>query len=616
MRIVYDTESDGLREKATKLWCFVCKDVDTGEVYTWEHTSETPLREFLEGLGAIEEMICHNQIGFDLILLKELAGWEPSKDTLIVDTLLLSRLLNPDRKRPTNYKGRGGPHSLDCWGYRCSRWKPEHEEWSKYSKEMLHRCTEDVHINHLTYMSLLAEQGDKGEWDESIALEHSMAKIMTQQEINGVYFNTEQAEKYVEELSAKVQAIDDYLLPSLPHKVRQRGATVNDPFTAKGDYSKKYREDISYCSGPFTRITIDPFDLGSIASVKAYLLEHGWEPDMWNISKKTGERASPKLEGSFRGVSGDLPSKVKERITLRHRKSQIEGWIKNVRDDHRLTAGANTCGTNTGRMRHQNVVNVPKANSNAEGLIWNTDDQKDFFGTQMRSLFCVEPGADTSMVGHDAAGLELRMLAHYMKDDKYIEEILHGDIHTYNQEAAGLPTRDLAKSFIYALNYGAGDEKLGSIAGGGSVLGGKLRRTFLRTLPKLETLLRSVKRAAAKGYLRGLDGRRVWMRRDSSGKVMTHKALNTLLQHSGSILMKKSSIILWEELIPQYPELQKNAKKVIDMHDESQAEILNKYVELYCKLAVQSIVEAGEYYKLRIPMDADTNVGDNWACTH
>jgi DNA polymerase-1 len=614
MRLVFDLEANGLYQEATKIWCVVAKDIDTQEVYTWNHLEKKKKRpDFLEKATTL---ICHNLIQYDLEVMKKLWGWSPKVGTEIIDSLLLSRLLNPDRRRPTNYHGKGGPHSLDCWGYRCGREKPVHDEWTKYSKEMLHRCTEDVEINYLTYLSLLVEMGEDNEWDESVALEHSMATIMTQQEINGVYFNTEQAKEYVEELTKKIETIDGELLPLLPSKVKQRGATVQQPFTTKGEYTKKYREDISYCSGPFTRVTFEPFNLGSVSVVKDYLLKHGWIADTWNFSKKTGERTSPKLEGEFRGVSGNLPTKVKERLTLRHRRSQIEGWLKHVRTDHRITAGANTCGTNTGRMRHRTVVNVPKANSNSEGLIWDTSKQKDFFGTQMRSLFCVEPNAGTVMVGHDAAGLELRMLAHYMKDKDYIEEILNGDIHTFNQQAAGLPTRDLAKSFIYALNYGAGDEKLGSLAGGGITLGRELRRTFLRTLPKLETLLRSVKRASTKGYLRGLDGRRVWMRRDPSGKVMTHKALNTLLQHSGSILMKKSSVILWDELIPQHPELQKNVKKVIDMHDESQAEVKIEYVELYCKLAVQSIVKAGEYYNLRIPMDADTNVGTTWAETH
>ena len=612
MRLVFDLEADGLYFEATKIWCICAKDIDTGMVYTWSVDDKITISSFLAyTLDLATELIGHNIIQYDLEVLKKLQGF--TTDAKITDTLVLSRLLNPDRRKPKSFKGKGGPHSLECWGYRLGRWKPEHDEWDKFSWSMFERCSEDMEINHLTLTALIAET-EGHNWKDAIALEHSTAKIITQQEINGVYFNTEQSNKYVEDLTSTIQEIDKDLLPTLPCSVKQRGATVLNPFTAKGAHSKKYREDISYCSGPFCRITITPFNLGSITDVKNYLLDNGWEPDSWNYNKNTGERSSPKLEGSFQGITGELPKKVKERITLRHRRSQIEGWIKNVRSDHRITAGANTCGTNTGRMRHRTVVNVPKANSDKEGLIWDTSKQKDFFGTQMRSLFCVPPDSDYVMIGHDAAGLELRMLAHYMKDEDYIREILTGDIHSHNQKAAGLPTRDSAKSFIYALNYGAGNEKLGSLAGGGEVLGAKLRREFLKALPSLDRLIKNVKRASSKGYLKGLDGRKVWMRRDPDGKVINHKALNTLLQHSGSILMKKSSQILWEELIPLYPDL--DAKKVIDMHDESQAEVNKKDIELYSKLAVQSIVQAGEYYNLRIPMDADVNVGTTWAETH
>jgi DNA polymerase I-like protein with 3'-5' exonuclease and polymerase domains len=94
-----------------------------------------------------------------------------------------------------------------------------------------------------------------------------------------------------------------------------------------------------------------------------------------------------------------------------------------------------------------------------------------------------------------------------MRDENYTKELLTGDIHTANQKSAGLDTRDKAKTFIYAFLYGAGDKKIGSIAGGGVEEGKKLKENFLNNTPSLKKLRERVAKASDKGYLKGLDGR-------------------------------------------------------------------------------------------------------------
>jgi len=623
MKLVFDIETNGLYHEATTAWCISLKDVENpnspvesfynmtlGLPPALKESRSGTLTEALRALDKADVLIGHNIINYDLPILEKLYGWKPRADVRIYDTLVVSRLLHPDRPKPSHYSGKGGPHSLECWGYRTKKAKPSHEDWSCFSKEMLHRNKEDVEINYLTYLQLEAERTG-WDWDKAIDLEHSIAKIITDQEIKGVLFARKRATECVRFLEECITTIDREVVPNLPHSVKQRGATVLQPFTRTGAYTKRYREDISYCSGPFSRIDIIPFDIGSIQQVKAYLLENGWEPEYYNYSRSTGEKSSPKLEGTFKGVDGDLPQQVKKRISILKRKSVIEGWISNVRADGRITACANPCGTNTGRMRHSVVANVPKANSDKEGnLIWCLESQKDYFGTQMRSLFTVP--RHYKMVGHDAKGLELRVLAHYMNDPEFTKEVLSGDIHEFNRKAAGLPTRDAAKTFIYAFIYGAGDAKLGNIIGGSKADGTRIRRKFLKALPNLDKLIKTTKRQATRGYLLGLDGRRVWMRYGDDGRVMTHKALNTLLQCGGSLVMKKSSDILWNELVPK----NMKAYKIIDMHDEGQSQVVGSAVELYSKLAVKSIQLAGEHYNLSIPMDADVKVGTNWAETH
>lgn len=604
MRLVFDTEGNGLLDTITKMWCMVAKDIETGHIYTGISTDY-----IIQILDQADELIGHNIIEYDIPVLEKIIGWTPREDVKITDTLVMSRVLNPDRLTPIGIKG---GHSLDAWGKRLGRYKPKHEDWSKFSEEMLHRCTEDVEINHLVYLELINEMGDH-DWSEALELEHKVAKIIAAQARAGVYFDKDAARSLLDELDKRISDIDEELLPSLPKTVKQNGVTVHKPFKINGEYSKMvcdwFAPLLPPVSGVFSRVEFIEFNLNSDKQTKDYLLEHGWTPTEWNYVKdktqKTGyRRTSPKLtEDSFSSIEGDMPAKLKERLILKHRRSSLKslkndskGWLNNIREDGTIPASANPCGTNTGRMTHSTVVNVPS--SDAE------------YGKEMRSLFRARPGR--VFVGHDAKGLELRMLAHYINDWLYTQKILNGDIHTFNQELARLPTRNDAKTFIYAFIYGAGDNKLGSIIGGGTGDGRAIRNRFLDANPTLRSLITSIKRKSGNGYLNGLDNRKVWMRRGDDGRILRHKALNTLLQSSGAIVMKKS-IVLLDQWIR---EEKLDSIKVIDMHDEGQYDVHPDHVERHMELAAQSIVKAGEHFKLNIPLEADVMRGKNWYHTH
>ena len=640
-RYVFDIETDGLYDEVTQFHVCCTYDLDTEE--EWYSTDP---EEVKAKLSSATELIGHNIIDYDIPCLEKLLGWKPNDRTKITDTLILSRLGNPDRlclPAMSEDGVKAGPHSLAAWGYRVGVGKPEHSDWTEYSEAMLHRCREDVRINARVYDILIEETKDFG---ESIDIEHQVQRIISQQERDGVYFDTERAREYVIELGRRVSSIDQQLAPRLLRKCRQVGVSVNRPFKKDGSLSKMAKDwydtwwqgdfdgadgkrygclfnMTNLIGGPFTRIEWITTDLNSDKQVKEWLFTLGWKPTEWNKSPTTGERTSPKLtEDSFKSLPEDVGESLKERVTWRHRSSQIQGWIDRVRDDHCLPAGANPLGTNTGRMRHRCVVNVPKAStfgkgdSKAGGLwyshVLNDKGEKQPvpFGTEMRSLFTHRPGR--CIVGHDASGLELRMLAHYMNDNEFTEQVLHGDIHSYNQRLAGLPTRDSAKTFIYAFIYGAGDAKLGSIIGGSKADGTKLRNRFLSALPKLGQLINDVKKASKRGFLIGLDGRKIHMRRDSNGDVMDHKALNTLLQSAGAQIMKQSLIMLTKAANDAHLDY----IKVIDMHDEGQADVAVEHAEKYGQLAEQSIRDAGTHFNLNIPLDAEAKIGSNWAETH
>jgi DNA polymerase I len=461
-QLVYDLETDGLLPEVSKIHVCCTYDIDTGE--EWYSTDTI---EIVKQLESADHLICHNQLDYDLPVLEKLFNWKPNEETRITDTLILSRLGNPDRLcHPQQLRDeyKAGPHSLGAWGYRIGVGKPDHEDWSTYSEAMLHRCQADVRINARIYDILREETKDFG---ESIAIEHTIQRLISKQERDGVYFDTEAAEQAVTELGNRIRIIDERLASGLPAHPRRVGVEIKKPFKKDGTLSKAVMDwaeglyttrDTQYniicddnsrvpckgqeatpihnaVSGPFTRIEWVTPDLNSDKQVKEWLLSIGWKPTEWNISPTTGARTSPKLtEDSFDSLPGDTGVLLKERVTWRHRRSQIQGWLDAVRPDGCIGAGANPLGTPTGRMRHRRVVNVPKA--------------ADFvpFGKEMRSLFRARPGR--KFIGHDASGLELRMLAHYMNDPEFTEQVLHGDIHSYNQRLAGLPTRDSAKTFI------------------------------------------------------------------------------------------------------------------------------------------------------------------------
>lgn len=372
------------------------------------------------------------------------------------------------------------------------------------------------------------------------------------------------------------------------------------------DYMEDLRESVS---GPL-RIGLLGIKKGMTkGDVRALLL------------KKRKVPTTPKLtEESFETVDTPLGSMVMERMIWSHRRSLLQGLVELVRPDHRLSARANPCATPTARMRHVGVVNIPAARSP--------------FGKELRSLFMGTPLNELPkfiyervtkkktykkclkgrmvFVGYDGAGLELRMLAHYINDPDFTKEVVEGDIHTKNQLAAGLPTRDDAKTFIYAFIYGAGDGKLGLIIGGSSRDGAAIRAQFLEANPKLAELIERTRLQAEKGYLIGVDGRKLIMRRNGSGEVMVHKALNTLLQAAGAIVMKYAMVLLDDQVKAQGL----RAHKVIDMHDEGQWECHPEDVDKLRALMDNCVRLAGEQLEMNCPLASDSIVGANWYETH
>jgi DNA polymerase I-like protein with 3'-5' exonuclease and polymerase domains len=278
---------------------------------------------------------------------------------------------------------------------------------------------------------------------------------------------------------------------------------------------------------------------------------------------------------------------VLDYLTTNKKQSQVNSWLKHVGEDGRVHGKVDTVGAVTGRMTHQqpNLAQIAK-------------------GEDTRGVWIVEDGM--KLVGIDASGLELRMLAHYMQDEAYTEAVESGDVHAMNRDALGLSGsdgRDVAKTFIYAFLYGAGDAKIGSIVGGGAKQGKALKEAFLANTPALAKLRDKVARVSKKGYLPALDGRPLRVRSE-------HAALNVLLQGAGAIVMKRG-LLIGDALLQGTP-----YKLVAQVHDELQCEVTDEHSHRVGHQFVEGIRGAGVYYNMRIKLDGEYSVGNTWHDTH
>jgi DNA polymerase-1 len=503
-------------------------------------------------LAGIRMVVGHNLIGFDLPLLRKLWGWEWGG--YVIDTLVMGRLLNPSIE---------GGHSLRAWAERAGgNLKDTFDDFdSGLSQEMIDYCVQDCVTNFdvLQYMRKLMV--DQSFSDDSLFLEIEVAKATKEQELNGFYFDFDLACSIHQRHQQRMDEISDQLQSEFPPIVTER-------------WSEK--------TGKRLKDSVEVFNVGSRQQVAKRLEERG---AVWKRTTPTGK---PMVDEKALEENDHLPeaAMVLEYMTLQKRLGMLQSWIDNYEEDGRIHGRVNTCGAVTGRMTHSspNLAQVPS-------------------GREYRQCFTVPEGH--SLVGVDASGLELRMLAHYMGDQEYTDLILNGDIHTHNQKAFGCDTRDQAKTLIYATLYGAGDAKLGAIVGGKETRGRQIRSNFEKAVPAYARLVRKVKRIAGEGSVPGLDGRRVWVRSE-------HAALNTLLQSAGAIVMKKALVIAVAKLRDyNYP-----YKLVAQVHDELQLEVPTEYATRVGVVVRNSIKQAGVEYNLRCPLDGEFRTGLNWADTH
>ena len=589
----FDLESDGLLDTISKIHCIVMREMDTDEVKTF---GPDDISSALYLLMNAEEIMGHNVIAYDIPALQKIypdfTVQGKVTDTLVLSRLIKSTLAEDDHirhaKNPQAFPKRlTGSHSLKAWGLRLSLDKNEDHfkgdydgGWETYSQEMLDYCVTDTSVTQSLYEHLMAQ----GFSQESIDLEHSLANICLRIGNNGWTFNREAAGLLYAELCQKREDLALGL------------DALFDPWEVTEDFiPKSNNKTRGYVKGEvFVKSKTIYFNPSSRRHIELCLRrKYDWKP-----KKFTGTGHAQIDETVLSGLDYPEAKQLAEYFLIQKRIGQLgEGpmaWLKRCDDDGKIRHTIVSGGTVSGRAAHRspNLGQVPKA-----GLL---------YGKECRDLFSAPAG--WSLVGVDLSGLELRMLAHFLDDGgEYARQILDGDIHQFNADQIGT-SRSVAKQFIYSVAFGAGDALVGKIAGGGAKEGKALKAAFNKNIPAFARLQSNLKQAGKRGYLVGLDGRRLYIREE-------RKLLSQLLQSSGAVVCKK-----WVELTDTAINQKYTPDQVMIqgwIHDELQIGCKDKEIaEDVRRIAIRMAGETGRHFKTKIKLDADGCVAFLWTDTH
>ena len=568
MKLLFDIEADNLYDDVTQVWCIVARCTDTDEVYTFDPSC---IDDGLQLLSNAEVLIGHNIINYDLRVLNKLHDFVT--DAELIDTLVYSRTIWPDirevdfklhkqGKMPMALLGR---QSLKAWGYRLGELKGDFggdsESFGEYSKEMLEYCVQDTAVTAKLYQKIM----EKNFSQDALDLETELHTLLLEQEVHGFPFDVKAAQSLYARLADRKQTIERQLQETFEPTIVELK----------------------------TKTKTIPFNPASRKQIGERLIARGWKPEAYTDS------GDPKVDETIlAGIDMPEAALLNEYLLLNKRIGQLatgkQAWLK-MEKEGRLHGRVNHMGAVTSRCTHANpnMAQVPSVGA--------------AFGTECRSLFIAPSGY--SLLGADASGLELRCLAHYMAaydDGNYANVVLEGDVHTTNQEAAGLPSRSNAKTFIYGFLYGAGDEKIGKIIGKGAGEGRKIKNKFLKKLPALKKLKDAVSNAAEeRGWIKGLDGRAIPVRH-------SHASLNTLLQSCGAIICKTWYVYIARAL----KEHNLDAQIVAFIHDEVQVLVKKGQEDEAGRIIQRCMREVQQRFNFRCQLDSEYKYGRTWADTH
>lgn len=657
--LVVDVETDALFGY-TKIHCIVAADLK-GNEYVFEEPTKNPYaRKRFYALVRDRPVAGNNFLSFDLRALRDLLGADlPIQESDILDTLVLSRLLN--------YNKAGG-HSLENWGNQLGFKKEgaDIKDWSTYTPLMLERCKSDVQIG-VRMVEKLRKYLEDPSWDAAITTEHAVVyRICNVMSKNGLPFDLEGAHKLTTLLRGSLDPIEAAIQTDFPPRLvvdrvvaprlTQKGTLNAQDFRWARTNSFLYDPelgrvvltgpsddtdpDLSEFSGdPFELCHLEPFNPGSPLQVVERLNEAGWKPTEKTKghleaikdarrNRKSDPETKQRLEKykrigwkvseeNLKTLPDDAPESAKklaQRLVLSSRLSDLEEWIALTSPDGRIHGNYNGIGAWTHRLSHNkpNTANIPVAQRSPKDTQFQTfvNDIND----SMRALFIAPLGK--CLIGTDADGIQMRIFAHLVGDERLIKALVEGDkangtdIHSVHKNALGAvcKSRDAAKTFIYAFLLGAGVAKVGEILECSTSAAKAAVDAFLEFYPGLQRLKqKTIPEDAARGYFIGLDGRKVAC--DSE-----HLMLAGYLQNGEKVIMARW-ILKWMDRLESEGILYEILNWV---HDEAQTlqdddpELVRRIQEIQ----LQAMVDVGIDLNLSLPLLATSAYGHSWKETH
>lgn len=579
------------------IWCMCWENVLTGE--TGDCVGHDEIHAFFENTKRAL-YIGHNGLKFDFPVISRVVGVRLSISQLI-DTLVLSTLYSPNIQ---------GGHSLEAWGERLNEPKGDFNDWSAFSMEMLVYCRQDVSITAKLFRRLVRTMDRIGFTERSIAIQHRWMVILDRQRRNGFRFDYGRGIGLFNQLRARESEIENEVHKVFPpHRVLVRdGAAITKDGRRTAILAKdlqRFEVELSPDGARYQAYESVPFNLGSPKQRVDKLTGLGWVPEEFTPAGGAKPFDKGDLSPSLTRFLDESPVPevllIAKWMSINGRGNMVKTWLDNWNEETGCIHGK-LFVADTLRLRHQapNTANIPAVRVDKKSGL-PILGEPGYFTYEARDLWRAREGR--ILVGTDAAGLELRMLAHYLNRPKFTDTVINGDPHQFNADTVGIP-RPLAKTLLYAIQYGAQAKKVASIIKSTVSEGALVREQFLERLG-LKEVMEDAQREQAAGRIELVDGSFVVC-------PSPHSALNYRLQGGGARVMAQASIFLESSIKRDGCD----CLKVGDIHDEWQYDVDPKDADHHRKISVQAIRDAGEELGFNLPLDGTSKKGMTWAETH